>query len=584
MEGIIEKQKENNINQKILALAIFGVVSAVVLIVLANLSISTSSGIRSYVAAEAVWAKAQKESIIHLTNYVYTEEEEDYQNFLKVLRIVNGYKQARLEFQSNEIDHTKAAKSLEKGLTHEDDIPQMIFLMQYFSWMEGIQNALHTWEKADQKIEEVKHFAAELRDSINAANTKANKVQRDNWSEELERLDHELTDLELDFSGTMGSLSRDVAVFLRWVSVILSLLILMIGIFLAIWFLRSTEKWALSLEKTETKFRNVLDNSRDLIYKLNLQDRSYEFISTAAKNLFGYEPEEVMKEGIKFVEARTHPDDMENIKEILAEYDSETGENFRNKIEFRFKTKSGEYRWFSNTRTLLRDEQGKPVGLVGNARDITEKKQQETELQKSLEEKELLLQEIHHRVKNNLAIISSLLELQKYSVDENVQKILSNSQSRIKSIAKVHEKLYESSTLSQVNLGEYIEELVDEIRMAYESEEKDIEIIIETDHITMEVNQAIYCGLVFNELINNAYKHAFTDRKKGIIKISARENNEETQIEVANNGVELPKDYDPTTTNSLGMTLVEVLSQKYNGTLNIESGEWTRFTITFEKE
>ena len=192
------------------------------------------------------------------------------------------------------------------------------------------------------------------------------------------------------------------------------------------------------------------------------------------------------------------------------------------------------------------------------------------------------MQEIHHRVKNNLAIISSLLELQKDNVSEEVEALLSSSQSRIKSIAKVHEKLYESSTLSNIPLDTYIRELAEEIKKAYTSDKKDIELQLNVSPYEIDLDDAIPIGLILNELINNAFKHAFKGLDKGILYISLQGKGDGMELVVANDGNAIAKDFDPAESDSLGMTLIQVLIKRINGTLHIESEEWTKFTIQFE--
>ena len=162
-----------------------------------------------------------------------------------------------------------------------------------------------------------------------------------------------------------------------------------------------------------------------------------------------------------------------------------------------------------------------------------------------------------------------------------MQELLTSSQSRIKSIAKVHEKLYESTTLSDIHLDVYIEELANEIKKAYTSKEKDIELSLDVSSLNVDINDAIPIGLILNELINNAFKHAFNGFDKGIIKISLQEKGDDMELVVANNGNKLADDFNPEESDSLGMTLIKVLIQKINGSLEITSDEWTSFNITF---
>lgn len=575
-------QGEYNLDRKFYALAVFGVTSTVLLILIIKLAIDTQAGIRGYVAGEAYWAKAQKESVIHLTNYIYSGRESDYHNFNAVLRIIEGDKLARLQLMQDDIDMDELTRNFITGLNHPEDIPEMVTVIRRFRNVEDVQNAINAWEAGDNKVDELKAFADSIHSNIDIDNLSLN--ERHLLSGQLVRIDHELTELEMRFSGTMNSLGRKVSRLLIIGSVVLVILILISGTYLSFRFRKSAKVWGRSLEETEKKFVNVLSNSRDVLYKMRLKDRTYEFVSPAIKDMLGYDVEEFEQGGADFILDRTHPEDIERMNELVEKYKKLNNSNFMPVIEFRMKNAEGDYVWVSNTRNLVTDENGQPEAIVGSVRDITEKKQQDVKIKKSLEEKEVLLQEIHHRVKNNLSIISSMLELQKASVDESTAKLLSESQSRIHSIAKVHQKLYQSENLADISMKTYCREICDELLSAYTSEDKRIEIDFEVDDVYMEINQSIYTGLVINELISNAFKHGFKNHASGKIQVTLRKNGEGLILEVANNGEPLPADYDPYSGGSLGMTLVKVLSDTYNGELSIETGEWTRFRILFSND
>ncbi|HMB97136.1 MAG TPA: PAS domain S-box protein [Balneolaceae bacterium] len=225
---------------------------------------------------------------------------------------------------------------------------------------------------------------------------------------------------------------------------------------------------------------------------------------------------------------------------------------------------------------------GKPV-VIAIARDITERKKAEQKIKESLKEKEILLAEIHHRVKNNLAVITGLLELQVQNTDNDEAKtVLRDSQLRINSMALIHEKLYESDNLSLIQFGKYIGELIDVIADSHITKEKPIEIDIESDPIEFTITQAIPCGLLMNEIVTNALKHAFEGRKSGKIVISLKKEGDVIQLVISDNGVGLPDNFEEMKVKSLGMTLIYTLASQLNADMNIESGEGTVYRLTFE--
>ncbi|HET6528777.1 MAG TPA: two-component regulator propeller domain-containing protein [Balneolaceae bacterium] len=212
--------------------------------------------------------------------------------------------------------------------------------------------------------------------------------------------------------------------------------------------------------------------------------------------------------------------------------------------------------------------------------------EQTKDLTAALEEKEVLIKEIHHRVKNNLAVISGLLELQVgYSEDDFVAKVLRESQRRVKSISMIHEKLYQNERLSEINFTVYIDELVEIIADSHHHPNKEIEVETIIDDVALGVNQGIPCGLILNELLSNAFEHAFKDRAEGKVTIKLKDDNGQMEFSVSDDGVGLPSDFENAKAQSLGITLVETLTLQLEGRLKVTRLEkGTCFTIIFVKE
>jgi len=233
----------------------------------------------------------------------------------------------------------------------------------------------------------------------------------------------------------------------------------------------------------------------------------------------------------------------------------------------------------------VRNDEGEPVALVGVARDITERKRAEEHIKTSLREKEVLLKEIHHRVKNNLQVISSLLSLQaEYLKDEAMVKIFRESQNRVKSMALIHEKIYQSRNLAEVDFGEYLRELATQLFRSYGIGTHGIFMNINADKVVLGVDRAIPCGIIVNELVSNALKYAFPEKAGGRVDITLHTNGKgEIILTVRDNGVGLPPDIDFETSDSLGLMLVRMLSEQLQGEVKLRPGEpGTEFTLTFQ--
>lgn len=576
----IAEQDGFDIDRKLIGLFVFAFTCAVLLIINVTLAISFASGLRGYVGGEGHWTKSQKESVIHLHRYILSEEEEDFENFNSVLRVIMGDRKAREELKKENYDYDIVFEGFEQGLNHRDDIPHMIRIFEWFDDYGPVKEAIDIWEAGDRKIDEMNDFADVIHSDIQQGGV--SYEQKIAWTNELNHLDHELTDLELRFSESMDSMARLVNRIVKWATIILGLFIIGVGLWLTRRFYTSAKIWGKTIKESENKFRNVLNNSQDILFKMNIKNKQYEYVSPALKSMLGYDVDEFLNGGVDFILSNMHPEDKERIQKVVDEYQSVNDREFLPTLEYRLKDTHGNWKWVSNTRNLVRDENGEPEAIVGTVRNITVRKEQDKQIKKSLEEKELLLQEIHHRVKNNLSIISSLLELQKEGMSDNVKQILNASQLRINSIAKVHEKLYKSANLSDTPLDVYISELAEEIGKTYESNKQSISMEIDVLPLSVTINQAIPIGLIINELINNAFKHAFKGKKEGNLVVSVQEEGDHLKLEVKSDGNKLEANFDPNISDSLGMTLIKVLVSRIDGTLDInQDGKWSNFAIQF---
>jgi two-component sensor histidine kinase len=203
----------------------------------------------------------------------------------------------------------------------------------------------------------------------------------------------------------------------------------------------------------------------------------------------------------------------------------------------------------------------------------------------SLREKEVLLKEIHHRVKNNLQVISSLLNLQaRYLPDPAARAIFTQSQNRVQSIALVHERLYESADLSHVDFSKYMTLLLDNVFDTHGADSRGIAKVIDVTDASLTVDLAVPCGLIVNELVTNALKHAFPDGRKGTVRVSLRETSEGNfELVVEDDGVGMPPDIDPRNTVSLGLDLVFTFAEQLNAELDIRREGGTSFRFRFKK-
>ena len=264
---------------------------------------------------------------------------------------------------------------------------------------------------------------------------------------------------------------------------------------------------------------------------------------------------------------------------------------------------AGETKYLLTSKVPLKDAGGNVIGVLGTYLDITERKKAEAVLRDfnreleaqvkaqtekinaSLNEKVVLLREIHHRVKNNLQLIISLTNLQmRQSNDEQLIQVMKETQNRVRAMSLVHEKLYQSEDIARISLAEYTRFLATQLFAFYGSGARHVKLEIDIDRIMLDINTAIPVGLIINELVSNALKHAFPDNREGEILVRAREEGDEITLLVQDTGTGMPKGLDWKEGQTLGLRLVRILSEQLNGTVGLLPEEkGTAFFIRLKK-
>ncbi len=251
-------------------------------------------------------------------------------------------------------------------------------------------------------------------------------------------------------------------------------------------------------------------------------------------------------------------------------------------VECRLMDRYGAVRWFFVRGTLLRDAQAQPYRMVGASVDITERKQLEQQLRAMLQEKEVLLKEVHHRVKNNLQVILSLLDLHVDTMPDMAhQSVLRNLHYRIHTMALVHETLYQSNNMAEVDSSVYLQHLLDYLLRSY-AVSSAVTLDLDLAPIFITLDTAIPCGLILNEIVSNALKYAFPDDRPGILRVTWRvETGAMFVLQISDNGVGLPAGVNLDNPPTLGLQLVRLLTQQLRGTVTFDTHNGLTVTITF---
>jgi PAS domain S-box-containing protein len=320
----------------------------------------------------------------------------------------------------------------------------------------------------------------------------------------------------------------------------------------------------LELEESEKSYRDLVDNSMVPIYKTNLNG-DILFANEAAMQLFGFESVEEFKT-INISQLYKNLEERKRIIEKLM--------------------KEGK---FSNVDVEMISNTGETINILLSAhldRNIISGMMIDiSQLKSSLKEKEVLIKEIHHRVKNNMQIVSSMLNLQAHHVkdDEMACDVLMESRNRVRSMAMVHEKLYQSKDLTHINFEDYIRRLVLDLFSSYGISQDQIKLIINVKDIMLNIETAVPCGLIITELVSNSLKHAFPQGRKGELKLSVKKFDDNFELIISDSGIGFPEDLDYKKTHSLGLELVNTLVHQIEGTISMDSYHGTEFKIIFKE-
>jgi PAS domain S-box-containing protein len=320
----------------------------------------------------------------------------------------------------------------------------------------------------------------------------------------------------------------------------------------------------------------LLDQMEHVVFATDLEGKIV-YWNRSAQEIFGLVSEEVLGKPLVDVVVTEGADTVrQEIRSTLYSSGSWNG-------ELKARRKDGTLLDTEVSIRLLRDAKGVPIGTICVGKDITKRKKAEAALQDALREKELLLREVYHRVKNNLQVVLSLLNLQARRVkDKKTLDVLRESQNRIRSMALIHEKLHQSRDFTKINVADYVRALSQHFMEAYRTDMDRVVLDVEAADIRLDSEKAMLCGFIISELVSNALKHAFPEGKEGRIKVDlGRKGKTAVVLTVSDNGVGLPPGIEVKKSSTLGLQLVHALVQQLSGKIEVDHTAGTTFRITF---
>lgn len=335
-----------------------------------------------------------------------------------------------------------------------------------------------------------------------------------------------------------------------------------------------------ALKESEVKYKNLIHMSPAAVTVTDVSGK-ITYVSRQTLKLHGYDKEQELigKEFFDLIAPDARAQAIIYLRKTMKE-------GITRDLEYALLRKSGE-RFIGEIDTaVIPDAYGKPISFIATTRDITKRKLMQDELEASIKEKEFLLQEIHHRVKNNLQVISSILDMSGLRTEDPCAlDLIENARSKIQTMAFIHSQLYRSERFDQIEMGEHIGELVHYLKTVYAGG-KDIRFDIDISEVLLSLTQAIPCALVLNELVSNAFKHAFKRKRTGNIAIAMEVSAGNTVIvDVKDDGAGVPKDFNLGSTETLGLKLVRnLVERQLKGKIRLTRKKYTEFHITFPLE
>jgi len=331
------------------------------------------------------------------------------------------------------------------------------------------------------------------------------------------------------------------------------------------------------LQQIEKKYSRLIENLQEGIWVID-KNACTTFINQRMAEMLGYTVEEMLGKPLFSFMDEGSAEACKNYLECLKW-------NVKKQQEIEFFRKNGTKIFVNMKMSSLTDDDENYLGAMASILDITEHKRAEEQIKALLAEKEVLLGEIHHRVKSNMQIISSLLNLQSsHMKNKDFIKMVKNSQSRVRSIALIHEKLYRSQDLSRINFSEYVQSLAVHLFQFNQINSNLIKLKMNLENVFLDIQTAVPCGLILNELITNSLKHAFPEGRGGEIIVELHPLEEHTfQMVVKDNGVGIPKDLDINYTTTLGFQIAAMLVKQIEGLMEVQKEGGTTIKIVFRE-
>lgn len=564
--------KDLFIDRKMLVILAIFVILGLSLVGTIILATNTLSSLRAFSTIQTYWTEARKDALYELINFTETGNEQHLSGFHSSLELIHDARNLRLELMKESPDYNMVRELMVKIDVNPNDISSMIVTYERLHSFAHLSNVVSTWNEADSLIQDLVNLSQEIENLI-SRNELSNQLAQYYISRIHEINDEFRQHKDLTAAGLSDG-TRLLRLVIIWVSVTLGAILVISGLLLSYRFLKRIKRWAGIVEISEQRYKSLFEYNPNAVFSLDKEGLIVS-VNDAFERISGYFRKDIERKKFNTLLPLSVREDIEGkVSQVLKgnpqNYETHWVKKDGNTITVHI--------------TMLPIYVDKNIeGVFAIAEDISFQKYAEEKIKHQLDEKTFLLSEIHDRVKNNLALISSLLQLQSSYVDDpSVHDHLNSTVSRIHSMAMVHERLYQTDNFANIRMDEFIHKLTEHIKTSLNSLSSTIEIVIDSDPVTLDIKQAVPSGLILNELISNSFKYAFNGSDVGKLKVSLHKKGSQITVGVKDNGKGLPENFDLNTQSTLGMTLVKSLINQLNAKLMIENCNGTCVTFSFQ--
>ncbi|MEQ9277937.1 MAG: PAS domain S-box protein [Balneola sp.] len=562
-----------NVDKKVVSILLVFIVLVISLLISIVVSTNSLSALRGFASFQTNWTTVRKDVTFNLVNYLRTQDQDYKTHVDSSVLLIQDMEQIRIELMNDNTDRELVVALLEKTHSVPADIGKMITTFENFHEFSEFKETVALWIESDSLIYELEDISNRVENLIVAngftESEQANLISR------VIVLDDKLTQMQFKLS---RSLARGTELLnLVIVCVIISLVVIsiVVGSILSLRFLKSIKKWSEEIELSEQKYRSLFDQNPNAVFSVSPLGKLIN-ANRVLEQLIGYSAEEMKNSTFQRFVDKTQVEKVRNHFLLALRGRSQT-------YETQILREDGSYISAEVTNLPIIVD-GEITGIYGVINDITQRKEAEQKIKDQLVEKTYLLSEVHDRVKNNLALVSTLVQLQQNEIEkQDRSESFVNTVSRIRSMALVHERLYQNETFSSIRMDEYINDLIENIQLKGYQKIKKPRLELETTPVSLSIEQAIPTGLLLNEVLVNAFKYG-SDPLDPVIKVNMSSLDGEVMIKVSDNGPGLPNNFELEKPETLGFRLVSVLLKQLKASFVINNDNGASFTFRYKIE